>query len=118
MVNFMSPTIFEQNNKIIQEFTLNITDENHKSMVCFAMDNAGKPYGIKECFGLAWVRINKIFGKNIKNPFASNGATYVCCQMADAIIQQFADVQVPYDLGSIDPKELYDFLSQVLGKVA
>jgi len=117
MVNFMSPVIFQQNNVIVKEFPLDISDENRKAMVGFAMDNAGKPYGAKQCLGLAWVRINKLFGKSINNPFSDNGTTYVCCEMAASIIEQFDNIQVPYDLDTLDPKEFFDFMSQITRKV-
>lgn len=113
MVNFMSPVIFECNNVIVKEFQIQITDENRKAMVGFAMDNAGKPYGIKECFGLAWVRLNEIVGRRIKNPFADGGTTYVCCEMAAAILNQYSSIKVPYDLDNLNPKELYNFMEKV-----
>lgn len=117
MVNFMSPDIFEANNNIVQEFSFDITDDEHIAMVGFCMDNAGKPYGIKECFGLAWVRINKLlFKKNIKNPFADGGTTYVCCEMAATIVEKFKSIQVPFDLDSLDPKEFMEFMQQVTTK--
>lgn len=113
MVNFMAPAIFEANNNVVQEFQINITDDKRKAMVGFAMDNAGKPYGIKECFGLAWVRINELFGRRIKNPFADGGKTYVCCEMAATILEDFANIQVPYNLDTLNPKELYDFMQKI-----
>lgn len=117
MVNFMSPVIFEQNNLVIKEFSLEISDPNYKSMIQFAIDNAGKPYGIKQCFGLAIVRIYELLGKRIKNPFADGGATYVCCELGEYIIEEFDNIKLPFDQDTVNPKEFYDFMEQITRKI-
>lgn len=117
MVNFMSPVIFESNNVIVKEFELAISDENRKAMIQFAMDNAGKPYGIKQCVGLGIVRLCELFGKNIKNPFADGTNSYVCCELGEYIIEEFNNVAVPYNPDTLNPKQFYDFMEQLTGKV-
>lgn len=114
MVNFMSPVLFESVNQVVKEFTLQITDENMIKMVQFAMDNAGKPYGIKQCLGLAIVRIAQLFGKSIQNPFKDDGETYVCCEMAEDIVNDFTSVKIAQSADNITPKSMYDALSQIL----
>jgi hypothetical protein len=113
MVNFMSPTVFDSANEIVKEFTLEITDQNMIKMVQFAMDNAGKPYGIKQCFGLAIVRIAEIFGKSIPNPFKADGSTYVCVQLVEDIVNEFTSVKIEQPSNTITPKSMYDDLSLI-----
>jgi hypothetical protein len=111
-VNFMGQQFFD-NNDVIEEFCIPITPGNKLAMVQFAMDNAGKPYGIKECFGLAWVRICQLFGKTIKNPFNADGTTYVCSELAGFLIQEYAGIEVDSDIADITPLELYNTLKSI-----
>lgn len=113
MVNFMSPTVFDANNNVVKEFVLQITDENMIKMVQFAMDNAGKPYGIKECLGLAIVRIAHLFGKHIQNPFKDGGQTYVCCEMGEDIVNDFTSLKIKQSSDNINPKSMYEAMLKI-----
>jgi hypothetical protein len=115
MVNFMGAQFFANNN-VVDEFEVNITAENKLAMIQFAMDNAGKPYGIKECFGLAWVRICQLFGKTVKNPFKADGSTYVCSELAGFILGEFAGLVVDTDVADITPLEVYSYLMTIKAK--
>jgi hypothetical protein len=113
MVNFMSVPIFESIATIVAEFNVEIPDEKVPELVQFALDNAGKPYGVMECFGLAWVRICSLFGKTVKNPFGDKETTYVCSELAGYILENFVGDQIDTDLNDITPKELFTYLSMV-----
>src|ERR1051325_226822 len=109
-VNFMGPAIFDSNNVIVKEFKIDIADDKYQALMQFAIDNAGKPYGIKEVVGLAWVRVMQLCGKTVKNPFKDGGATYVCCELVGHILEQFAGVDIPGSMYDWNPKDVYDFL--------
>lgn len=108
-VNFMSPKIFNDENIIIKEFSFVIN--NRVEVLQFCIDNAGIPYGFKQVFGLAWVRINELLGKKIENPFRDQGNTYVCCELAATILKNFTNMKISEDLDTINPKELFILLS-------
>lgn len=110
MVNFMSPVIFELNNVIVDEFSLEISDSNKIKMMQFAIDNAGKPYGLMEALGLGIVRVAEIFGKTIKNPFKSDGQTYVCSVLAGYILDNYDNLNISADYESISPLMLHTYL--------
>lgn len=114
-VNFMGEQ-FLVNNVIVDEFVLPITPANKLSMIQFAMDNAGKPYGIKECFGLAWIQICSLFGKTVKNPFKDDGSTYVCSELAGYIVDNYAGLNVNADPSLINPKMMYNYLISIKAK--
>jgi hypothetical protein len=119
MVNFMSAQFFA-NNYVIDEFQLPITPQNKLSMIQFAMDNAGLSYGIKECFGLAWVRICSLFGRTVNNPFKADGNTYVCSELVGYILDNFDGLNINSNIANIDPKMVYQYLlnmkaSQITG---
>lgn len=110
MVNFMGPDLFAAHNVIVAEFEVDVPDENYIAMMQFAIDNAGKPYGIKMVFGLGLVRLCELFGKTIKNPFSDGGATYVCCELAGFIMSQYAGAHIGKDQDDWTPKYIYDYL--------
>lgn len=110
MVNFMGKE-FTDNNVIVDEFEIPITAENKIAMIQFAIDNAGKPYGIKEAFGMAIVRlVELLFKKKIKNPFGDGGKTYVCSELAGYIMDQYAGAKIPADLDYMTPLDIYNYL--------
>lgn len=113
MVNFMGNSIWNEENQVVREFNLDITEDNRTKMIQFAMDSVGKAYGIKNACGLAWVRICEIFGKKVKNPFSDGGKTYVCCELVAHVIKEYASVDLHDDLDDINPKEIYEILSQL-----
>jgi hypothetical protein len=113
MVNFMSPQIFIKNNEIIKQFEFNLSEETNIKLIQYCIDNAGTPYGIKEVFGLIWVRINELFGKKILNPFRDGKKTFVCCELAAIILKEFLNIEIKEDLDTINPKELYELIESV-----
>jgi hypothetical protein len=113
MVNFMGDAQFLSENVIVDEFQVDITEENKTAMVQFAIDNAGKPYGVKQIFGMAWVRINELLGRKITNPFQDEGQTYVCSELASYILQQYAGAQLPRDLDDMTPLDVFNYLTSL-----
>lgn len=112
MVNFMG-SVFFKNNIVVDEFQIKLSDENYKKMVQFAIDTAGEPYGIKECFGLAYVRICELLGFKVKNPFNADGTTYVCSELVGYILQEYANLKIDNDLADITPLEVYNCLKSI-----
>jgi hypothetical protein len=113
-VNFTSPIVFSDDNDIIKEFSIETDDENKTKVMQFAIDNAGKPYGIKEAFGLALVRILDIVNITIKNPFADGEFTYVCSEMGWLILEKLrSNIKIDKDPDDITPLDLYNILSNL-----
>ncbi len=52
---------------------------------------AGKPYSIKEIFGLLWVLAMRGFGVKVKNPFRDGSHSYVCVELAMLCVGLSAD---------------------------
>lgn len=116
MINFMGNDVFGKENITIKEFDVDITPENKKALMQFAIDNAGKPYSIKEAIGLGWVRLNAILGRKISNPFKEGTKEYVCSVLADHILEQYTEENAPGDYQDSDPKFLYEYLEKVTAK--
>lgn len=109
-VHFVGTEMFEQQAEVIKEFDIEITDESRTKIIQFAIDNAAKPYGIKNVIGLTWVRICEIFGKKIKNPLSDGGKTYVCCELVAKIIEEYISPDCNLNPEDINPEELYNFM--------
>ena len=108
LVNFTAESVFEDENEVIKEFDLDISDETRINMIKFAINNSGKPYGIKEVFGLAIVRICEIFGKKIKNPFGFKN--FVCSMLVAFILEECLKLDIPGEFQESTPKILYDYM--------
>ena len=113
MINFMGGKLFNDENIVVKEFDIEITPDSKKAMMQFAIDNAGKPYSMKEIFGLAWVKINSWFGRKIPNPLRDGNDAYVCSVIATYILENYAGKDIPGDFEDVTPKDLYDYLSSI-----
>lgn len=110
MINFMGTKVFENDNIIVKEFSVDMTSDTKRDLMKFAIDNAGKPYSMKEVLGLAIVRIAELLGKKIENPFKTGTDEYVCSVLGAYILENFGGTDVPGDFENVTPKMLYEFL--------
>jgi hypothetical protein len=117
MINFMGTVVFENENIIVKEYTLEIMPENKKALMQFAVDNAGKPYSFKEIIGFAWVKINSIFGRTISNPFKEGKNEYVCSVLASYILENYLNRDIPGDFENVDPLKLDQYLASLNLKI-
>lgn len=110
MVNFMGLATFSKENLIIKEFRICLTDEEMQNLIKFAIDNAGKDYGMMEALGLGLVRVFELCGQTIKNPFGAGTQNYVCSVLAAYVLQEFTSVKLVKDFQDMSPKDVWDFL--------
>lgn len=113
IVNFMGELLFTEANEVVKEFDIEVLDDNKTGMIQFAIDSAGKHYGMKNALGLAIVRLFDIFGKKIKNPLADGDKTYVCCELVSQILKEYTHLDPDLDHDNVTPKELYEFMSSL-----
>jgi hypothetical protein len=114
MVNFMSPDVFNDENIVLAEYTVSISDEHYKPFMQFLIDNAGKPYGLKGVIGLGWVRINELVGRKINNPFRSDGKSYFCSELVFRALSLCTNVDLKVDASDVSPKDLYNMMPKLL----
>lgn len=113
MVNFMNIQTFNQEAEIVYETQIEISEEARFKVLQFSIDNCGKPYGVKECFGLAITRIFEIFGKEIKNPLADQDRTLVCSELTAIILRDCLNINIPKDPDDMTPKDVYNLLTNI-----
>lgn len=104
-VNFESNLTFDSHALTIEEYSVDISDDCHKQIMQFCMDNSNKPYGIKEIFGFCWVNICKKIGQTVHNPFPSHGNSYVCSKLGAEILAMTGKVSIGSS-DDIDPLDL------------
>lgn len=110
LVNYMGEATFLGQEAVVQECVFNVSDDNFKAIRQFAMDNAGKPYGIMSIFGLAWVLICAKLGFKVHNPFKDAGATWICDQLIMGILDECDNVDLPEDVNDMDPLDAYNLV--------
>lgn len=111
-VNFVGTKIFESCNKVVIEYPLDIKEETKKRILQQAIDKAGIPYGIKEIFGLAIIKLYSLFGKKISNPFGNRDITYVCCELVADLLTEQGILSIK-DIESITPKDLEVYIKEL-----
>lgn len=111
MVNFMGTDMFLQDNVIVDEFPVQISDDNKIKLMQFAIDNSCKAYGMTEALGMGVVRLAELCGFKIKNPFGDGGKTYVCSELAGYILEQYAGANIPQVLDDLTPLDVFNYLS-------
>lgn len=113
MVNYMGESTFLSQEKVIQEFTFNVSDTSFLAVRQFAIDNAGKPYGILEICGLAIVEVALLFGIKTHNPFKEAGQTWICDQLQAALLSTCENVNLSMSLNDMTPKDMYALVSNL-----
>jgi len=115
-VNFVGTKIFEEKAIIIKEFELDVSDETYLTVIRFAIDQAGKPYGLLDLLGFLYMKAGRAMGFNTHNPIRDGEQSYVCSELVATIIAEFIDknVEKKEPLEDITPRGLYEYLSDLI----
>lgn len=114
MVNFMGTEVFNEEAETVETYTLDLSDEAYKHILQYAIDNAGKPYGVKALLGMGLVKLMGLFGKKIKNPFKDGSSAYVCLELVGVILWIIGEIESIEDLESMGLKEFHDLFMKGL----
>ena len=112
-VQFIGKLQFEKHSKAIEEYRLNIEENNYTTMMRFCVDNAGISYGFKEVLGLALVKLCAKFGKHIANPFNQGAKEEFCSEIVSRCLNEAKPDEFNIDAENISPKELNTLLKQL-----
>lgn len=112
-VNFMGYELFHEENDVIAQYTVELEDAQYAKLMQFAIDNSGRPYGVKQAVGMAIVRIAEILGRKIKNPFADGSNTFVCSELGAFVLQTFDNIKFSDDQDDITPQTLWNYFQSV-----
>lgn len=115
-VNFVGRDIFYASNKIIKEYELEVTDDAWLSALVWAANNAGKPYSLRQIFGIIIFNLQKRLGfKHPKNPFSDGRYAYVCSELVASLLIDCFDIPLDQSfLDTLTPKDIDLFLKSYL----
>jgi hypothetical protein len=105
MMNFMSKEVFLTNNRIVEEFEIEISDEAYDNLMYKAIKIVGKPYGVKQIIGIL---IADLFNKKT-NPFVTKADTYICSEWCAIVLEELGYV-LPKDRNLLTPKDIHKVL--------
>lgn len=82
---------------IVEEYELELSDEMHAEMVKFILEEVGTSYAWKQLFGFLVVKLARVFGLKIRNPWPQPGK--ICSESCGEILVRFFRVtpDVGYD---------------------
>jgi hypothetical protein len=107
LVNHMSFTQFEKRAEIIEEFEIEVTDEEYHNLTRnYLHELAGARYGFKQNIGIVFVHIAKLLGyKNCKNPWPQgfNCSEFVVHCLKSKLPKYFGHL----DPDTVTPKEVF-----------
>lgn len=113
-VNFESNITFDSHALRVEEYEVTLSDECHADIMRFCMDNSNKPYGIKEIFGFAWVKLCALVQKKVDNPFPTYGASYVCSKLIAELLKKTGIVDPGISSDNVDPLDLNRILKEAI----
>lgn len=97
-VNYTAIPVFLEKNVVIEEYEIEVSDEQFDAAKKIRQSQVGKPYSVIQLIGFAWVLGCRKFGKTVKNPFGNGPHAYVCCEIiADSIGLANGESMTPED---------------------
>lgn len=113
MVNFMGAKYFDEHAEVVEEFPIRVSPETKKKIWQYCIDNAGKPYSVKQLPGIGIVLLGKALGKDWKNPFSDGRSMVVCVEAIADLMEETLGTDIKEDLDSIGLKELHPYVVQI-----
>lgn len=107
LVNFIGQAMFDTEENICAEFNIPVTSQTKQLVVQNAIDKCGSPYGVGQVVGFGCVLFCRIFGKKIKNPFAST-SSFVCSELVADLLNEINGITL--DSSTMTPKDIYTYV--------
>lgn len=80
-VHYLTAQVFEAHADIIEEYEIEVSDEQYLLSEKFRVTEVGKPYSYTQILGFLWVLVNRKFGRKIHNPLSNGNSAYVCVEV-------------------------------------
>lgn len=105
-VQLVSVPEFEGKCLPVEEYELDLTEDQFIKMFQFCIDNAGKPYGLLDVLGLGISKLLCKLGIKKKNPFFEGDANYFCSQIVIQCLDSIDPKDFNFNADNISPKDL------------
>ena len=107
MVNAMSYSFFKGENKPLDEFEFEVSDEVYKTILNELHANMGVKYGMMQNLGILYVDIMRLFGKKVSNPWKKG---YNCSELVYMHVLSHIYADLNEDPNLITPKDVYNIV--------
>ena len=112
-VYFVGSVLFDQSAQVVEEYEIPISDDSRRKLLQWCVDNSGKSYGHLQLVGIGLMRLARLFGWKISNPFSNGNSAYVCCELVAAALEDVG-IAGPSDLDQVGLKETRDMVLRAL----
>lgn len=109
-VEFIGNTLFLSINQPIEEYEIDIDDDQRTNLMQFCVDNSGISYGLLQVLGAGLVRILGKIHININNPFGDGLKTEFCDEIVGRCLNQINSESFNFDYENKTPSDLRDIL--------
>jgi len=112
-VHFLGFDKFNKTVQPIHTFELDITREQYRELLHYCFEHAGTDYGIKQIFGIAYVKFMGCIGKKVNNPFSDGEKSQVCSELVGNVLSDILDNDLKLDLDIAGPRDIYEYLNNI-----
>jgi len=102
-VNYIGSKLFYKHVHVVDEFSLEISDEDYRKMMQYTVDNAGKPYSLKSIFAILF----KI------ESWCDGDDSFVCSELIGEILRKYTDVSIDKSSEALTPKDIHRYLTSI-----
>lgn len=104
-VNYENYSQFLSHSRVVEEYSIEISDEQAQAIERFRVTEVGKPYSVKEVVGYGWILLMRKFGFDVKNPWYQGNSAYVC----ENIIADILDLD---EEATMTPEDLRQWIAK------
>jgi len=97
-VNYTALPVFLEKNKVVEQYNIEISEEQYAKARKIRVSQVGKPYSLMQLVGFLWVLGMRKFGRKVRNPLSDGKQSYVCVEIiADMIDVADGEAMTPED---------------------
>lgn len=112
-VRFIGLTNWLKHAEVVDEFSIEIPEEQYDNLMKYCIDEAGLDYGLVQCVGILVVELLSKVGVILnKNPFPGHSMDRICSEEVSNVLKSIGIV-IKKDRNLISPKDIYEALSHV-----
>jgi hypothetical protein len=98
-VNYCNGEVFLKKNGVVEEYVIEISNEQAIENERSRITECGKPYSMNQIYGCLWVLAMRQIGKRVPNPFSDGMHSYVCVEItADQVGIADGESMTPEDM--------------------
>jgi len=113
MVHFLGEKVFNQTILPIEEYELDITQEQYQQMLRFCVLNSGVNYSFKQILGIVLAKVLRLS----KNPFSDQNNGYVCSELIAQIMLDKLSITFDKEIELLTPRDINIMCKKHLIKV-